>query len=334
MSTASSRGRFGRFALILCLVLIGPVGARAQGGPIQVNLGNILGASLKNNVNGALSMLNYSVLPGAAATSVQLSTGSTGKPGLSMSNIGDGFTFSDDFPLYLEGFIGWSRYDPTFVFEDPGSKLISRLRGDFNSLAANGGIGWDFKLDEHWVLRPIIDLTLGAVASDSRLAGAYLNYKYNINLAFLRRGGMTAAGGGASLVLAYYLRSDDLDVDFEARSTNGYLQSFGGTSQAVQGDTQSHAISTWTRLRWPTGIEIFDRPFRYVVQEQNSWFMDQQAKALGFSALYSVGAGLETDLSAHEIGAFGFNLQRLRILGSYFFGHNVSGWSVGIGMSF
>jgi hypothetical protein len=145
---------------------------------------------------------------------------------------------------------------------------------------------------------------------------------------------LNAAGGGGSLVLAYYLKRPDYELDFEARSTNAYLQTFGGTSAAVRGSAVSNAMSTWARLRWPAGVDMLGRPLRYVIDQQNSWFFDESAKSLGFAALHSIGGGLELDTGAHEIGAFGFNVQRLRVVARYFFGPHVSGYSVGLGVSF
>jgi len=50
---------------------------------------------------------------------------------------------------------------------------------------------------------------------------------------------------------------------------------------------------------------------------------------LGFNNLNSVGAGLELDTSALDRWA-----TRWRLIGRYRFGNNVSGWGVGLGISF
>jgi len=315
-------------------MLLAPVPALAQVSLANVNLGTIVGANLRNNADGVLGMLGYSVMPGAAASSLQITKGATSDPGLSMGQFGSGFTVDDSFPLYLEGYLGYSRYDPGFVFQDTATRVSFRLPSHWNSVAANGGIGWDFALSDHWVLRPIATVMLGAVASDATLAAAYLAYKSNVSLKFLRNGALYAAGAGGSLVLAYYIRREAYDFDLELRSTNNYLTSWDGTSTAVRGQASSVATSVWTRLRWPTGFELFHGPLRYVVQVQQSSFYGDQARSLGFSQLFSVGAGLEVDPSAYKLGAMGLYTQRVRVIGSYFFGPHVSGWSTGIGISF
>jgi len=84
-----------------------------------------------------------------------------------MSQIGGGFTWSKATPLYLEGNAAYSRYDPTFLASDGTETRPIPVK--WNSLSATGGVGWDFPIAEHWVLRPIFNFTLGYVASD--LAG-------------------------------------------------------------------------------------------------------------------------------------------------------------------
>ena len=59
-----------------------------------------------------------------------------------------------------------------------------------------------------------------------------------------------------------------------------------------------------------------------------------QRGALGFDWLTKVGAGIELDVAKDEIGPSWFQLQRVRVMGRYLFGDNVSGWSVGLGISF
>jgi hypothetical protein len=50
---------------------------------------------------------------------------------------------------------------------------------------------------------------------------------------------------------------------------------------------------------------------------------------LGFNHLTSVGTGLELD-----VGAWEFFVTRVRLMARYRFGENVTGWSIGLGISF
>jgi hypothetical protein len=102
----------------------------------------------------------------------------------------------------------------------------------------------------------------------------------------------------------------------------------------VRGDTNVVAFSLWGRLRWPTGLEAFDRPVRWVVEGQHSRFFGEPEDALGFNYLSKVGGGLELDLGALKISAFGAEVQRVRLVGRYVFAPNVSGFSIGLGVTF
>jgi hypothetical protein len=249
-----------------------------------------------------------------------------------MGQIGSGFTVDPSFPLYLEGYLGYSRYDPKFVFSDGVEERSLPTRWD--SVSGTAGVGWDFNLTQHLVLRPIINATMGYVASDATLLGFLINHKTNVDLAFLRRGHLNAVGGGGSLVLGYYLHREAYELDTELRLTHIYLTSFGDTARAVQGQANSLSTSLWGRLRWPTGFELFERPVRYVVEGTHSELFGEYPHALGFNRLTSVGGGLEVDVGGLQIGALGLQMQRVRVTGNYFFGPHVSGASIGLGIGF
>ncbi len=279
-----------------------------------------------------LRIIGYSTMPGSAASNIEISNSATGNPALQMAQLGDGFTWSDSFPLYLEGFIGAARYDPTFVFQDGNQTQPISVK--WNSIAANGGIGWDFKIADHWVLRPIVTVSLGYIASDAHLFGLLLKDRTNIDIKFLHTGTMNSAGGGGSMVLGYYIREPRREIDVEFRGTSSFLTNWGHSAATVKGHANVEAVSGWERYRWPTGLELFGRPIRYVVQSQQTQFIGPESKELGFNSLFSVGGGLETDPGGLKIGAFGLYVERVRVTANYYFGPNVSGWSVGLGISF
>jgi hypothetical protein len=141
-----------------------------------------------------LGVPGYSVAPGIGTSSFQINRASTGSPGLILGQFGSGGTMSDSFALYLEGYIGYARYDPEFLFSE--GQQERRLPTRWNSLAGMAGIGWDFHLSEHWVLRPIVNGMVGYVASDANLFGLHLNFKTDTDLRFLSYGHLDSAGAG------------------------------------------------------------------------------------------------------------------------------------------
>jgi hypothetical protein len=127
----------------------------------------IQGIDVQKLANGILGIMSYTVAPDVTTSSLAISNSATASPGLSMSQVGGGFTLSKNTPLYLEGNAAYSRYDPVFLASDGTTERPVPVK--WNSLSATGGIGWDFALSEHWVVRPIFNFTLGYVAND--LAG-------------------------------------------------------------------------------------------------------------------------------------------------------------------
>ena len=107
------------------------------------------------------------------------------------------------------------------------------------------------------------------------------------------------------------------------------MQSFGGTSTAVEGSADSQSASLWARWRAPTGITMLERPLRYVLEFAHTTFLGDLDGVLGFNDLSSVGTGLELDSSARDI-----NVTRTRLMARYKVGEHVRGWSIGLAISF
>jgi len=142
------RGVWKRSALAVALalgVLFAPSTARSEF--------TVTGVRLQERVNGALSLMQYNLAPEITASSLSISGGDAGTTGLSMAAVGGGFTWSKSFPLYLEGNLAYTRYDPTFIISDGTEQR--QLPVKWNSLAATVGIGWDFPIARELTLRPM-----------------------------------------------------------------------------------------------------------------------------------------------------------------------------------
>jgi hypothetical protein len=266
-------------------------------------------------------------VPDLTSSNLSIENASQQNPGIVMSQLGGGFTVSKSVPVYLEGAIAYSRYDPTFVASNGVESRVLPTR--WNSLAATGGIGWDFHVAPEWVFRPIFNFSLGNVSSDLRVAQFALNQIADLQLDFLDGGSLNAYGLGGSLMLDLEHYRPDYEVDVELRYTNIQLQSFGGTANGVQGSASAQTANVWARYRAPTGAIAFDRPVRYVLEFSHSKYLGSQAGILGFDALTTLGVGLELDTSAHDVF-----VTRLRAVIRRVFGNNVSGVSLGLAASF
>ncbi|BAF73320.1 autotransporter domain-containing protein [Sulfurovum sp. NBC37-1] len=289
-------------------------------------------AKVKERKDGILTLMGFTVLPDVTTSSLSINDAASGNTDFKQTTLGGGFTISQDFPLYLEGTVGYSRYDPKFAASNGDEKISIPVK--WNSLSITGGIGWDFPLTENkeLKLRPIFNFTFGHVESDISLVGRYLREHFNLDsdsLAFLNNGRMNTYGYGGAIMLDWEHYREDYEVDVELRYTNIQLRSFGSDYGAIEGSSDANIISLWTRWRAPTGLTMLNNPLRYVLEGSNTTFLGAQRDALGFNYLTTVGVGLELDSSDYPVF-----ITRTRVLLRYTFGENVSGYAIGLAMSF
>jgi opacity protein-like surface antigen len=286
--------------------------------------------------SGILGLFGYNMIPDGSANALQVSRTTAGGQSdntLTLGQLGTGFTWAENFPLFTEGYIGYARYDPRSVFsagEAPRGSVLS-----WNNVALTLGVGWDIALTENLFLRPIVNGSVGYAASDISLFGNFLAWRTGIDIEALTNRHVNVWGAGGGLVLAYYDYRPERDIEVELRYTQLRIQTFGDTLRVARGRSTAESLTLWTRYRWPTGREAWGRPIRWVLEANASSYLGDQADALGFAWSAKVGGGIEFETARWELGAFGINLNRVRLIGRYFFGdNNVTGYSIGIGMSF
>jgi hypothetical protein len=285
--------------------------------------GQLIGGDLQKRVNGVLALMGYMLTPDITTGGLAISNDATGNPDFRMTTLGGGFTLSKAFPLYLEGTLGYARYDPTFV---ASGQATGSVAVNWDAYSATGGIGWDFPVARELVLRPIFNFSYGRV--DSNISASGLTGT-GAEIEFLQNGRLDAYGLGGSLVLDYERYRPENEIDVELRYTNIYLRSFGASSTAVQGSADSQSVSLWSRWRAPTGITLLKRPLRYVLEFAHTRFLGDLDGVLGFNDLSSFGTGLELDSSAYDIA-----VTRTRLMARYMVGEHVTGWSIGLAVSF
>jgi hypothetical protein len=293
----------------------------------QLSTRAIEGVDVQKLANGVLGIMSYTVAPDVTTSSLALNSAATSSTDLSMSQFGGGFTWSKGTPLYLEGNAALSRYDPTFVASQGAD--VRSVPVKWNSFSATGGVGWDVPIADHWVVRPIFNFTFGYVASDLVIAKWWVENNTDLDLSFLDGGKLKAYGLGGSLMLDYEKFSPAYDDDLEIRYTNVDLRSYGNSSLGVQGRAKAESASVWARRRVPTGWgTVWDRPVRYVFEGAFTQFFGDETDT-GLDRMSSIGFGLELDSSAKDIIA-----TRWRLIARYKFGPSVTGYSVGMAISF
>lgn len=287
------------------------------------------GDDLRAVADGALTLMAFTLLPDVTTSSLSIENARTDNPGIWQTTLGGGFTVSPSVPLYLEGTLGYSRYDPEFVASNGAEQRTIPTR--WNTFAATGGVGWDFALtdDAEWKLRPIFNFTLGRVATDASIAQAIINDRFDTDFEIVDGGHLDAYGLGGAIMLDYEHYREDYEIDLEVRYSVIQLHTFESTTDALEGRSQTNSTGIWARWRAPTGKVLLQRPLRYVLEFSNTAYFGPQRGALGFDYLTSVGVGIELDSSAYPVV-----VTRTRLVGRYIFGDNVSGYSLGLAVSF
>ena len=288
---------------------------------------SLINGNVQKRVNGVLAMMGYTLFPDVTTSSLSIRNSATGDPSMTIAQLGGGFTISKSFPLYLEGNAAFSRYDPVFIATNGTEQR--EIPAKWTTLTGTVGVGWDFPLTRELVLRPMANFTLGHVESDASVAARGIQFQTGEEISFLENGRLNAVGLGGSLMLDYECYRESFEIDVEVRYTNIYLQSISGTSEGVQGSSLSQNLNLWSRWRAPIGLTALHRPVRYVLEFTFSHYFGNQDDILGFNNLCSIGGGIEFDVSYYT------NLfSRVRLMGRFRFGENVSGYSIGLGISF
>jgi hypothetical protein len=286
-------------------------------------LAQVSDAALQKRANAILTLMGFSVVPDVTTGALAISDQSAGNPYFRQSSISGGGRPKKEVPVYLEGTLAYGRYDPTFAVDDAQATVSVQ----WQSLLATGGVGWDFPVARELVLRPIFNFSLGRVESEGSVSAAPAPSS-RAALDFLTSGRLNATGLGGSLMLDYERYRPENEVDVELRYSNIHLQSFD-SSQAVEGHANAQTLSLWSRYRAPTGFTALERPVRYVLEYAYTSFLADLRGVLGFDDVHSFGAGVELDSSNHDV-----YVTRTRLLVRYKIGNNVTGWALGLAVSF
>lgn len=310
--------------LSLALSLAGAVPATAQ------SLDELFGALVRKNTEGALAVLGLAAVPSETASTLVLDTGSDPDRtyDFQAAQFGGGFRWSEDVPLYLEGYLGYNRYDPVLLLSDAGRTSALPLK--WTSVAATGGIGWEFDLTEDLVLRPQAHIMLGRVQTDASVAAQVVANHLGIEIESFKNGGVTAGGLGGSLTLAYNKRwENDHEVDMTLRHTRLYIEPIAGDKD-LAGQAEAITTSLWSRYRVPTGYEAFNRPVRMVGEASFSHLPGDQGTVIKEDWLVQVGLGGEIDLEETWVPW----VTTTRLMMRYTRGENLRGFSIGLAASF
>src|SRR5215469_16823634 len=159
------RGGSDRSARVLAcvcfLAVLLPCQSNAQTTPGQLSSNTVVGGNVKQHADAVLAVMTYTTVPDVTTSNLLVNTGATENPGFGQSQLGGGFTLSRTFPLYVEGTLAYSRYDPIFIATDGAQQRSVPTK--WNTFSGTVGIGWDFRITDELAFRPILNGTIGRV---------------------------------------------------------------------------------------------------------------------------------------------------------------------------
>lgn len=290
----------------------------------------IFGSLVRRNTEGALAALGLAAVPSETASSLVLDTNTNPDRTYDFvaAQFGGGFRFSENIPIYLEGYLGYNRYDPVLLLSDQGT--TSELPLKWTSFAATGGIGYEFDITENFKLRPQFHLMLGRTQTDASVGAQVIAERLGIDINAVKNGGVTAGGIGGSLGAIYNKRwENDYEVDVTLRHTYLYIEPIAGDKD-LSGSAEAITTALWSRLRIPTGYELFDRPVRVVNEASFAHLPGDQGDIIQEEWLAQIGVGGEIDFEETWVPW----ITTTRLMMRYTRGERVEGFSIGLAASF
>lgn len=308
--------------IILAFMLSSPVAA-------QDLLESAFEKLQRENAAGSLAVMGLAGIPDDSASAISLQSDTRNRDyDFKSAQLGGGFRLSEGVPIYLEGYIGYARYDPVLTFS--GTDQTTALPLKWTSVVATGGVGYQFDLGERWKMTPMAHISVGRTQSDASVATQVIANRLGIEGDFVESGGLWAGGAGGSLTLDYHLPLEN-DREFEASLRHTHIEYWpiGDDKDLLVQSTAANTV-LWTRYRFPTGKRMFGRPVRWVGDLSLSYLIGDQSIVLGTDWLARVGGGIEVDLSDTWVPW----VTTTRLMVRYYGSDTVNGFTVGLAASF
>jgi hypothetical protein len=312
-----------RLILLFIMLLL------AQSASAQSVLERAFEKQQQENAAGSLAILGLAGIPDDSASAISLQSNTDNRDyDFKSAQLGGGFRLAEGVPIYLEGYIGYARYDPVLTFSGTGD--TTRIPLKWTSLALTGGVGYQFDIGEYWKMTPMAHISVGRTQSDASVGAQAIANRLGLDRDFLESGGIWAGGAGGSMTVSYEKAlSNDREFEASLRYTHIEYWPIRDNEDLLVESTAANAV-LWSRYRFPTGKRMFGRPVRWVGDLSLSYLIGDQSLVLGTDWLARVGGGIEVDLSDTWVPW----VSTTRFMVRYYGSDTVNGFSAGIGISF
>ncbi len=205
-----------------------------------------------------------------------------------------------------------------------GQPIHINLRRDIISL--RGSLGLSFPLNEHFKLRPVITIATSDMLTKGTATGLLDDNGIPTVITGENRAQILSTTGTIDAIYWYWY--DDYRLELSAHYNLAYTDSFSETEPILDTHAWSQTGQLKSRISGPTSLTLSGRPWRWQAYANHTNFITQKNSALGYTALFEIGGGIEWEINIKPLDWFGW--QSIGISAGIITSRNVEGFNVGL----
>ncbi|HEB55528.1 MAG TPA: hypothetical protein ENI98_04330 [Gammaproteobacteria bacterium] len=217
------------------------------------------------------------------------------------------------------GVVGGSLNDRIRLTADNGQPVKLDITRNIVSLRASGGLV--FPLNEHFKLRPVLTLGISDVRNST-----IIDKNTALSRAFDNNAQVGSATGSVDALYWYWYHGYKLELS--AHYNLIYTNSFSEDNPILNTRAWNSTGQLKGMISGPTPLTTRSRPWRWQAYANHTNFITQDKRALGYTSLFEIGAGLEWQLNVKPLDWFGW--QYIGFNAGIITSRNVEGFNVGL----
>ena len=220
--------------------------------------------------------------------------------------------------------VGGSLNDRIQLTADNGQSVKLDMTRDIISL--RGSLGLVFPINQHFKLRPVLTLAVSDLQTKTIVDGLLDNNNNPTILTFDNSAQIGSTTG--SIDALYWYWHDNYKLELSAHYNLIYTDSFSEDNPILDTHAWNSTAQLKSRISGPTSLTMKARPWRWQAYLNHTNFITQDKKALGYTALFEIGTGLEWQLNVKPLDWFGW--QYIGFSVGVITSRNVNGFNVGL----
>ncbi len=222
------------------------------------------------------------------------------------------------------GLVGGSLVDKIHLIGKDGEVVNIYLRRDIISL--RGALGLSFPVTEHFKLRPTLTLAVSDMQTNTSVTG--IVDSSGAPLAIIASNSAQVISTIGSIDALYWYWHNDYKLELSAHYNLMYTDSFSETEPILDSHAWSQTGQLKSSISGPTSFTFSARPWRWLAYANHTNFITQNNRALGYTGLFEIGAGLEWQLNIKPLDWFGW--QYIGFSAGIITSRDVEGFNVGL----